>query len=368
MAGKRKSKKGPKAHSKTISNLNLNEIKENTPPNKGNNEVSSKTDTGKAKIQPTLTNSIKINEERVLNLDNFKDWIEELKDEDVTIASKGEIEIIRHNLLDIQNNLAYIAKFLDKDFKCDLKDVDTLMKRCMMFKKLQLGPDYFSKGPLRSDFIQNRIMALKMFSEAKSTFEFLMAFQMFNLNANILSIQEQMILNKSGYLVTCEMIKDASNKLVNASDQIEKLTKLKQLNLEPIFSKLKSFEDYSKELESSLEGWIEDFQRTFHSNQIKWNSLFDKMAIKIQEHDESLDKTFGLIRKVNSRIQGLHDKFIKNQPPPDNISEALSQANKSVKIDNKSKPSDSYEELEDSEVVGESESENNEEEDEEIED
>ena len=346
MAGKKKSRKQPKDHSKSnksssqTENSPSEDVKEQINPNEIVNEPS-------VKISECKVDSIHLMEEKLLHLDNFKDWIEELHDEDLSNATKEELMLVQQDLKDTEDNLTYIASLLNPKHSFTLGDINESMKKCEIFKHLALKPDFYSKGPLKTDFIYNRLMALEMFKEAKTKFEFLVAYQLFAMNSSILSIQEQMILNKSGYLVTCEMIRDASNKLVSANEKINKVINDK-IDLMPVMKKLSEHEKYATELESSLEGWIDEFQRKLYHLESNWNKNFDQVAINTINENKKSEKLFGLIRKVNSRIQGLHDKIFRPDDPPPNENNSL--ANNTNELDEAaSKSDDSYEELENSE-------------------
>lgn len=344
MAGKKKSKKQPKDHSKStkstiqLERSSLEDAKEQISPN----EIIIEPNT---KILESKVDSINLMEEKLLHLDNFKDWIEDLHDEDLSNATKEELMLVQQDLKETEDNLSYISNLLNPKHSFSLGDINESMKKCEIFKHLALKPDFYSKGPLKTDFIYNRLIALEMFKEAKTKFEVLVAYQLFTMNSSILSIQEQMILNKSGYLITCEMIRDASNKLVSANEKINKVINDK-IDLMPVMKKLSEHENYATELESSLEGWIDEFQRKLYNLEINWNKNFDQVAINTLNENKKSEKLFGLIRKVNSRIQGLHDKIFKPDPPPENNSLAK---NTNELDDAASKSNDSYEELENSE-------------------
>ena len=152
MAGKKKSRKQPKDHSKTnktssqMENLPSEDVKEQISPNEIVNEPN-------AKISECKVNSIHLMGEKLLHLDNFKDWIEELHDEDLSSASKDELLLVQQELKETEDNLTYIASLLNPKHSFSLGDINESMKKCEIFKHLALKPDFYSKGPLKTDFI-----------------------------------------------------------------------------------------------------------------------------------------------------------------------------------------------------------------------
>ena len=290
---------------------------------------------------------------KLLDESGFKDWISNLKCEDISLSSK-QLELLSQNVLEVQQNLDKLANLFGKDFKFDLmKSTNDSIKEVEKLTKCDWTPDFYSKGPLQLEYIQNRIIFTNLLKEASNKFEFMMALVLFNTTNTTLAIQEQLVIDKVGLEITNNLIKEESNLLFACQEDIKRLLKTNSANLAPITAKLAEHEEAFKSLETQLDELLDEQFTSIKSNQDSYELLKSKTGERFNENEDKINKLFGLLRKANGRMNGIYHLCI----PKD--SNKLTK-NRSKSEDLKSKSSDSYEEIE-SDEENESENDSNEE-------
>lgn len=339
MAGKKKSRKlkdksSEQVPKSTISTIEFN--KENKDPNKDD----------KSHV-PCLTNSFNYTSLNGLDLNGFDTWMTELKDEDAQDISETQIKFINGQLLDAENQINYVSDTLKKKTHINLvNSVKENIKHCSCLNKFAKSADFYSKGPLKNDYLLNKLISLDLFKSAKSDFEMLLVYQLYSMNASLLSLQEQFILNKTGNEITANLIKNEANLIFTYKKELENLAKLKNFpcKLDPILEKIKEHENAFMNLEEQVDLFIDSTNKKLESIDLdfkNYKNFFSDEMYTIKLHK---DKLFGLLRKANGRMQGLYkllqpkDKPVIDSPTdppidPPNMSDHAS---------------DEFEELEDS--------------------
>lgn len=338
MSGKKKSRKLKTKPSENIPKV----IEPVIEPNKENVDPNKSLTSEKINV-PCLTNSFNVASLNGLDLDGFDTWITELKDEDTRDVSETQIKFINSQLLDAENQINFISDTLNKKTHINLvKNVKENIKHCSCLNQFAKSADFYSKGPLRNDYLLNKLISLDLFKAAKTDFELLLVYQIYSINASLLSLQEQFILNKSGNEITANLIKNEANLIFTYKKELEDLSKLKNfpLKLDPILDKLKEHENAFINLEDQVDSFMELTNQKFKFIDLdvkNYKNFFsDEMyTIKVQK-----DKLFGLLRKANGRMQGLYKLLhptneTKNMTLPSDPPNASDHS------------SDEYEELED---------------------
>lgn len=284
-------------------------------------------------------NEIKQDPIKLLDQNGFKNWINSLKCEDISLNSK-QLQLLSQNILEVQNNLDVLAKMFGRNFRFDLmKSANDAIKEVEKLSKCSWTPDFYSKGPLQLEYIQNRILFSNLLKEASSKFEFMMALMLFNTANTTLAIQEQLVIDKVGLEITNNLIKEESNLIFACQEDIKRLTKLNQTNLTPITAKLAEHEIAFKDLETQLDKLLDEQSNSIKSNQENYELLKFKTGERFIENEEKINKLFGLLRKANGRMNGIYHLCIPKGPN-------ISTKNRSKSEDLKSRNSDSYEEIE----------------------
>lgn len=285
------------------------------------------------------TNEIKKDPIKLLDQSGFKDWLNSLKCEDISLNSK-QLELLSQNILEVQHNLDSLAKMFGRNFKFDLmKSADDAIKEVGKLTKCNWTPDFYSKGPLQLEYIQNRIIFSNLLKEASSKFEFMMALVLFNTANTTLAIQEQLVIDKVGLEITNNLIKEESNLIFACQEDIKRLTKLNNTNLAPITSKLAEHEIAFKDLETQLDKILDEQFNSIKLNQENYELLKSKTGERFIKNEEKINKLFGLLRKANGRMNGIYHLCIPKDPD-------ISIKNGPKSEDQKSRSSDSYEEIE----------------------
>lgn len=342
MSGKKKGGKKkppvPKSNSDSTQNQILNESSvKNAPPL---NVIQSNLNEN---YDPNLTvqrvNEIKKDSIKLLDQSGFKDWLNSLKCEDISLNSK-QLELLSQNILEIQQNLDILAKLFGKNFKFDLmKSADDAIKEVGKLTKCNWNPDFYSKGPLQLEYIQNRVIFSNLLKEASTKFEFMMALALFNTANTTLAIQEQLIIDKVGLEITNNLIKEESNLIFACQEDIKRLTKLNNMDLTPITAKLAEHEIAFKELEIQLDNILDEQFKSIKLNKENYELLKSKSGERFIENERKIDKLFGLLRKANGRMNGIYHLCI-----PTDSKKLIKTRSKSEDL--KSRSSDSYEEIE----------------------
>ena len=290
----------------------------------------------KENIDPLTSESSKAS--KLLELDNFKDWIDALKQENFQDVSKDQMLLVEQNLSEVEFNVKQITSYLKLNLKFNLKElIKDSAKLIQFFPNLELTPDFYSKGPLKLEYITNRLLNLSLFKSAKSEFELLLAYSMFSLSNSILSIQEQLILDKVGSELTFNLIKDSENAILATKEELKHMTKFDSSEIE---KRLTLHEEYIKVLEDEIDQYLtedankikgleEKFEK-MNGLQLNYEELKLHTNDKLKEHEKSLEKSFGLIRKLNGRCQGLYNQIsgTNKDPPDENLGTSGAQGKK----------------------------------------
>lgn len=342
MSGKKKGGKKkppvPKSNSDSTQNQNTTGSSgHKVPPSKVINTKTSENCDPNMSFQHV--NEIKQDPIKLLDQNGFKDWINSLKCEDISLNSK-QLELLSQNILEVQNNLDVLAKMFGRCFRFDLmKSANDAIREVEKLSKCNWTPDFYSKGPLQLEYIQNRILFSNLLKEASSKFEFMMALMLFNTANTTLAIQEQLVIDKVGLEITNNLIKEESNLIFACQEDIKRLTKLNQTNLTPITAKLTEHEIAFKDLETQLDKILDEQFNSIKSNQENYELLKFKTGERFIENEEKINKLFGLLRKANGRMNGIYHLCIPKGPN-------ISIINRSKSEDLKSRSSDSYEDIE----------------------
>lgn len=313
MAGKKKSRKLKSKPSEQVPKSTISTIesdKENKDPNKDDK-----------RHVPCLTNSFNYTSLNGLDLNGFDTWMTELKDEDAQDISETQIKFINGQLLDAENQINYVSDILKKKIHINLvNSVKDNIKHCSCLNKFAKSADFYSKGPLKNDYLLNKLISLDLFKSAKTDFELLLVYQLYSMNASLLSLQEQFILNKTGNEITANLIKNEANLIFTYKKELESLAKLKNFpcKLDPIVEKIKEHENAFMNLEEQVDLFIESTNKKIElmdSDFKNYKNFFSKEMYTINLHK---DKLFGLLRKANGRMQGLYKLLQpKNMPTTD---------------------------------------------------
>lgn len=342
-------------------NIKLTPLKPSTSTDKSEIKIDL---SNKENIDPKISESSKT--PKLLELDNFKDWIDTLKQENFQDVSKDQMLLVEQNLSEVESNVKQITSHLKLNLKFDLKEfIRDSAKLIKLFPDLELTPDFYSKGPLKLEYITNRILNLSLFKSAKSEFELLLAYSMFSISNSILSIQEQLILDKVGNELTFNLIKDSENAILATKEELKHMTKFDSSEIE---KRLTLHEDYIKVLEDEIDQYLTEDANKIKGLEEKFEKMnglqtnYDELKLhindKLKEHEKSLEKSFGLIRKLNGRCQGLYDQISgTNKDPPD---ENLGTSGAKEKKINESTGVENFEEEEDELNEDEEEEEENE--------
>lgn len=341
MAGKKKGGKKkppvPKTNSDSTQNKSLNESSQ-----VASNYIDPKLSEN---YNPNITiqhvDEIKKDSIKLLDQNGFKDWINSLKCEDISLNSK-QLELLSQNILEIQQNLDALATMFGRKFKFDLmKSTDEAIKEVEKLSKCNWTPDFYSKGPLQLEYIQNRIIFSNLLKEASTKFEFMMALMLFNTSNTTLAIQEQLIIDKVGLEITNNLIKEESNLIFACQEDIKRLTKQNNINLTPITAKLAEHEIAFKDLEIQLDKILDEQFESIKSNQGNYELLKTKTDERFTENEEKINKLFGLLRKANGRMNGIYHLCM-----PKDLNRSMRTRDRPKSEDQKSRSSDSYEEIE----------------------
>lgn len=341
MAGKKKGGKKkppvPKSNSDSTQNQIPNEHSSQiAPPTNSINLSPNENYNPNMKVQHV--DELKHEPIKLLDQSGFKDWINNLKCEDISLNSK-QLELLSQNVLEVQQNLSTLANLFGKKFKFNLMNsTNDAIKEVNKLLKCEWTPDFYSKGPLQLEYIQNRIMFTNLLKEASTKFEFMMAFILFNTSNTSLAIQEQLAIDKVGLEITNNLIKEESNLIFACQEDIKRLIKTNNVNLAPITSKLIEHEEAFKNLEIQIDKMLDEQFTSIKSNQDNYELLKLKTGERFIENEEKINKLFGLLRKANGRMNGIYHLCI---PKNSNIPK-----NRSKSEDLKSRSSDSYEEIE----------------------
>ena len=262
----------------------------------------------KENIDPLTSESSKAS--KLLELDNFKDWIDALKQENFQDVSKDQMLLVEQNLSEVEFNVKQITSYLKLNLKFNLKElIKDSAKLIQFFPNLELTPDFYSKGP----------------------------YSMFSLSNSILSIQEQLILDKVGSELTFNLIKDSENAILATKEELKHMTKFDSSEIE---KRLTLHEEYIKVLEDEIDQYLtedankikgleEKFEK-MNGLQLNYEELKLHTNDKLKEHEKSLEKSFGLIRKLNGRCQGLYNQIsgTNKDPPDENLGTSGAQGKK----------------------------------------
>jgi hypothetical protein len=286
---------------------------------------------------------------KLLDQSGFKSWIQMLKEEDMKVTA-NTLKLLSQDSLIVQNNLTNLANAFNKKFKFEFqKKVEECISLGKAFKKGEWSPDFYSKGPLQYEYMKNRMFFAYLFNYANTEQEFIRTYFLMEAWNSVLALQEQLIIDKVGLEITNNLIKEESNLIFGYKEEIKRLTAENQFKLDPIFNKIHLHEIAFRGLEEQIDELVDQLDQKIENLKKFPDELKVRTHERFVKNEENINKLFGLIRKANGRMEGLHD-LIKRKPIKSKSVGTLTHK-ESINSESKSEEENEEEEEEEEEEV-----------------
>ena len=313
MSGKKKPGRKKPAHSNGTSNSNSNATSQSNASEPKNEIVEIQKENSSPNLTINHVDNITHPALKLLDQSGFKSWIQMLKEDDIKITA-NTLKLLSQDSLIVQNNLTKLAEAFNKKFKFEFqKKVEECITLGKAFKKGEWSPDFYSKGPLQYDYIKNRMFFAYLFNYANSEHEFIMTYFMMEAWNSVLALQEQLIIDKVGLEITNNLIKEESNLIFGYREEIKRLTSENQFKLDPILNKIHLHETAFRSLEEQIDELVDQLDKKIENLKEFPEELKLRTHERFVKNEENINKLFGLIRKANGRMEGLHN-LIKRSP------------------------------------------------------
>ena len=313
MSGKKKPGRKKPAHSNLVSKINSNAASQLTTSESKNEIVEINKENASPNLVVNHVDNITHPAIKLLDQSGFKSWIQMLKEDDIKITA-NTLKLLSQDSLIIQNNLTNLANAFNKKFKFEFqKKVEECISLGKAFKKGEWSPDFYSKGPLQYEYTKNRMFFAYLFNYANTEHEFIRTYFMMEAWNSVLALQEQLIIDKVGLEITNNLIKEESNLIFGYKEEIKRLTTENQFKLDPILNKIHLHETAFRGLEEQIDDLVDQLDQKIENLKKFPDELKVRTHERFVKNEENINKLFGLIRKANGRMEGLHD-LIKRKP------------------------------------------------------
>jgi hypothetical protein len=357
MSGKKKPGRKKPAHSNVASKINSNTASQSNAFEPKNEIMEVNKENTSPNLVPNHVDDISHPAIKLLDQSGFKSWIQMLKEDDVKITA-NTLKLLSQDSLIVQNNLTNLANAFNKKFKFEFqKKVEDCISLGKAFKKGEWSPDFYSKGPLQYEYTKNRMFFAYLFNYANTEHEFIRTYFMMEAWNSVLALQEQLIIDKVGLEITNNLIKEESNLIFGYKEEIKRLTAENKFKLDPILNKLHLHETAFRGLEEQIDDLVDQLDQKIENLKKFPDELKARTHERFVKNEENINKLFGLIRKANGRMEGLHD-LIKRKPTKSRSVETLTHKeseNSKFKSDEENEEEEEEEEEEEVSVNSDSE-------------